>query len=258
VGRAVHLAAAALDTRKSVEHLLPFDVGECLEPDLFLLEVEIRNIRQTRRTQVDRQRRQHEVEVLRIRDEHQKAENHQRVHPPVDAGHQAGLRPEREQEGDHQGQDEAPDEHRLARHVVPERRRPHNRAADEEPADAENHRHGERHEGQGVEVEPPRSGEVGDAEAGEELDAGVEGEGREAPVDAQVGEADERAFRDRARLEDDFGDETQEAAARLIVPDMDVVPGAQDEPRARPHLRRERRGEPEHEDAEDPGLGGVH
>jgi hypothetical protein len=257
VGRAVLLAAAALDARERVEHLLPLDVGHRLESHLLLLEIEVRDGRQARRAQVHRQRRQHEMEVLRVRDEHQEPEDHDRVDPPVPT---RAARPR---------------SHLNASRKVIIRVRMKNPMSTDSPDTWSPSAAGrtiarrtrsplipitatERHERQRAEVEPPRGGEVGDAEAGEELDACVEGEGREAPVDAQVGEADERAFRNRARLEDDFGDKTQEPAPRLVVPDLDVVPGAQDEPRARPHLRREGGGEPEDKDAEDPGLGGVH
>ena len=91
VRRTVHLAAAALDAGEGVEHLLPFDVRHGFEPDLLLLEIQVRHRPEDRRTQVDRQGRQHEMEMLRIRDEDQEAEDHERMDPPVDAGRQAGF-----------------------------------------------------------------------------------------------------------------------------------------------------------------------
>ena len=65
--------------------------------------------------------------------------------------------------------------------------------------------------------------------------------------------------RDGPRLEDDLGDEPQEAAARSRRRAMRMLLRARRIRRARvAHLRREGRDEPEDEDAEDPGLGGVH
>ncbi len=157
VRRAVHLAAPALDARERVQHLLPLDVRQRLEPDLLLLEIEIRHRREHRRPQVHRQRRQHRWKCFESGMSTRNAEDDQRVHPPVHARGEAGLPPEREQERDHQGQDEEPDEHRLARHVIPEGRGPDDRPPDEQPGDADDDRHGERHERQRVEVEPART-----------------------------------------------------------------------------------------------------
>ena len=56
-----------------------------LEADLLLLEIEVRQVAELRRLQEHRDRRQHQVEVLRRRNQRQEREDHQHVHPPVHA-----------------------------------------------------------------------------------------------------------------------------------------------------------------------------
>ena len=66
--RTVHLAAAALDAGERVEHDLAAEILHRLEADLLLLEVEVRQVAELGRLQEHRDRRQHQVEVLRRRE----------------------------------------------------------------------------------------------------------------------------------------------------------------------------------------------
>src|SRR5262249_2613026 len=83
--RAVHLAAAALDACERVEHHLAAEILDRFEPDLFLLEIEVGQVAELRRLEEHRDRRQHEVEMLRGRNQRQEGEDDQHMYPPVHA-----------------------------------------------------------------------------------------------------------------------------------------------------------------------------
>ena len=83
--RTVHLAAAALDAGERVEHDLAAEILHRLEADLLLLEIEIRQVAELRRLQEHGDRRQHQVKVLRRRNQRHEREDHEHVHPPVHA-----------------------------------------------------------------------------------------------------------------------------------------------------------------------------
>ncbi len=163
VRRAVHLAPAALDARERVEHLLLLEVPHRLEADFFLLEVEVPHVAERRRREEDGDRRQHEVEVLRIRDQRQEHQQDDRVQPPVDRRGQPLVQVEHlAQERDHQRGDEHANQHRLPRQR-PQRLRPHGHPPDDEPDDPDEHRHRERDQGPRVPLERRRVRDVDDA-----------------------------------------------------------------------------------------------
>ena len=176
VGRAVHLAAAALDARERVEHLLPLDVLQRLEPDLLLLEVEVRHRGEHaatagRRSAATARRWKCFESGMSTRN----AEDDQRVDPPVHARRQRRS-PSRKASRNVtiSVRMKQPDQHRLDRHVVAQRRRPHDDAPDQQADDADEHGERERHERQRVERGTSREPrQVDDAEPGEELDAAV-------------------------------------------------------------------------------------
>ena len=72
---------------------LAAEILDGLEPDLFLLEIEVRHVAELRRFQEHGDRRQHQMKVLRGRNQRQEREDHERVHPPVDPPAPAVLRP---------------------------------------------------------------------------------------------------------------------------------------------------------------------
>src|SRR5262249_42248917 len=71
----VDLTASAFNTRERIEDALLGKVLQRLEAHLFPLEVEVRHVAELARLQKNGERRQHEVEVLRRRDEREKSEN---------------------------------------------------------------------------------------------------------------------------------------------------------------------------------------
>ena len=136
--RAVHLAAAALDAGERVEHALAAEILHRLEADLFLLEIEVRHVAELRRLQEHGDRRQHQVKVLRCRDQREEREDHDRVHPPVDA-----RRPTIASSSRHVSRNvtisvamNSADHDRFDRHVRAQRDRADERAADQQVDDA--------------------------------------------------------------------------------------------------------------------------
>ena len=73
--RTVHLTAAALDAGERVEHGLASEILQRLEADLLLLEVEVRQPPELRRLEEHGDRRQHQVKVLRRRNERQERQD---------------------------------------------------------------------------------------------------------------------------------------------------------------------------------------
>ena len=227
VGRAVHLAPAALDARERVEHLLLLEVPDRLEADLLLLEVEVPHVAERRRLEEDGDRRQHEVEVLRVRDQRQEHQQDDRVQPPVDRRGQPLVQVEHlAQERDHQRGDEHADQHRLPRQR-PERLRPHRHPPDRRsPTIPTSTATANGTSARAYQLERRRVRDVDDPQAGEELRATVAGEGDEAPEDEGMRHADERLLGDDLRLEHDLADEPRGAGGARRRSEAPQGPGA--------------------------------
>ena len=88
-------------------------------PTCFLLEVEIRHVAEFRRLQEHGDRREHQVKVLRRRNQREERQDHEHVHPPVDPpGQRRLVEPPRQEKRDHQRGDEQADDDRLDRHAL--------------------------------------------------------------------------------------------------------------------------------------------
>ena len=134
-GRAVHLAAAALDARERVEHLLalarPSPSRGRPAPSRNRGSARLPSSGDLRNTVIGDST---QVEVLRCRDQRQEREDHDRVHPPVHAARRRRAR------GGTSSRNvtisvmmKHADDDRLDRTRVAERRRPDERAPDQQP-----------------------------------------------------------------------------------------------------------------------------
>src|SRR5580765_2210684 len=215
--RAVHLAAAAFDTRERVEHGFLAEILHGLEADLFLLEIQIRNAAKLRRLQKNGDRRKYEVQVLRGGDQRKEREDHQHVYPPVDAAAERGLfEVEPEQKRGHQRRDEQRDDDRFNRDCRTQRGRPEDGPPHHQEQDAGEYGRRERDEHDAIREEPARVRQVDDAKASEELDARVAGERDEAPEHERVREPDNGSFPDGAHLKNDIDEEPLRASAHVV------------------------------------------
>ncbi len=249
VGRAVHLAPAALDARERVEHLLLLEVTHGLEADLLLLEVEVPHIAELWRLEKHGGRRQHEVEVLRVGNQRQEHQQDDGVQPPVDRRGQPLVQVEHlPQERDHQRGDERANQHRFPRQR-PEGLRPHRHPPDDEPDDPDQHRRRERDERPRVPLEHCRLRDVDDPQAGSQLRATVADEGDESPEDEGMRHADQRLLGDDLRLEHDLADEPRGADGEVAGLKRPRGPAHQAD--ARDDLRREQAAEQPDEEGED-------
>jgi hypothetical protein len=212
-------AAAALDAGERVEHALAAEILHGLEADLFLLEIEVRQVPELRRLQEHGDRRQDQMKVLRGRDQRHEGEDHQHVRPPVDPlRHRPLLQPEREEVGDHQRGDEQPDDDRLDRYLRAQSDRTHERPANQQKEDAAEDRHGKRRQRDAICREPGGVREIDDAEAAQEFGQRVAAERDEPPEHEGVRDAGNRPLADRSHLKDDVHQ-------KAVDPKPEVVEG---------------------------------
>ncbi len=131
---------------------------------------------------------------------------------------------------------------------APSADRTHERTSRQQEQDAGEHGDRKRRENRPVGREPAAPGDVGDAEARQELHRRVAAERDEAPEHECVREAGDRPLRDRPALADDVGEEAQSAHSGAV--DRERVGCGGNQPDPRRDLRRKRAGEHEDEQPE--------
>ncbi len=119
-----------------------------------------------------------------------------------------------------------------------ERDRPHERAADEQIRDAEQHRGGKRRQRQAIGMKPATVREIDEAEAVEEFREGVAAERDEAPEHERVHETGERPLLDGPPLQQDVDHEAAGSESGIVEGEGLRSRGNQLD--AARHLRRER------------------
>src|SRR5262249_31647185 len=118
--RTVHLTTSALDTGKRVEYRFAAEIFDRFEADLLFFEIKIRHAAQLWGLDKHGDRRQHEVKVLRSRNQREEHQNHRHMQPPVQpAGCRRFLEAPTQQKRRHQRRDEQGDHDRLGGNRAP-------------------------------------------------------------------------------------------------------------------------------------------
>ena len=253
VGRAVVLATPALNAGQRVKHGFLREVLDGLEADLLLLEIEVGYGLQYWRLQKDGDRRQQQVQMLRVRNQSEEQEDHKHVSPPVHAFRRGALRqPKRQEEGHHQREDEEPNQDGFLRDSRAERRRPPDSATDEQVQHSGDHHQRKWHERQAINAGRRRVRDINEAEAAQGFHRRKATKRAEAPEHEQVSNADDGTLTDDASLEDDLGEEPVEPAAKVI--EAETLGRGFQEPGANGHLHREPSDEPDQDQPKRPNL----
>ena len=205
VGRRTMLgAAAALDAGEGLQRVDARHVLAGIQAEI-LVAGERRNAAEALPLEEYRDRTQHQVQMLGVRNQRQEDQQRQRVQPPHALSRERFLvDPEPGQIGDHQHEDQQRDEARFRRHFA-QPHGPHHEAAHEQPGDRDRHRHRQhRHESEVEAAETRIARQKPRAECRRNVIQRDQREGQKSPEDEGVREAGQRPLLDHLPLQHDF------------------------------------------------------